>query len=176
MPKYSASEMPTTRLGTWPKTWPTSRSCTMTHDGRNRTPYGPLPTPMPSAASSHASSMTPQQPQTSLRLCSMPALTTSRMDGNMAPNSIMNAANGARGMGTPRATVRALTNACSVTGQGIKNLCVASLTKGAEQEEYAVSLMTTQGWPIPTAHQTSGPLDNGRDVNKGVMSQETSHT
>jgi hypothetical protein len=58
--KYNASEVPTTESETWPRTWPISRNCTMTHDGRNRTPCGPLPVPMPFTALSHASSTMPR--------------------------------------------------------------------------------------------------------------------
>jgi hypothetical protein len=61
----------------------------------------------------------------------------------MALNNTMNAASGAKGMGTPHATAHALTNACSAMEQGIKNISATSLTKGVEQEGYAASLMTT---------------------------------
>jgi hypothetical protein len=143
MPKYSASEMPTTKSGTWLRTWPISRSCTTTHDGRNKTPYGPLPVPMLFAALSHASSTMPRQPRTSHGPCSMLALMISRMGGSMALNSTTNVANGARGTGTPRDTACASTNVCSVMGQGIRNSYATSLTKDAEWEEYAASPTTT---------------------------------
>jgi hypothetical protein len=47
---------------------------------------------------------------------------------------------------------------------------VASHIKDAELGKSATYLMTTPRWPIPTAPQTSGPLDIEKDVNKGVMS------
>jgi hypothetical protein len=93
-----------------------------------------------------------------------------------APNNTMNDANGAKGMDTLRATAPESTNACCVTGTGTKSNIAESPTSDAEQEEYAVSLTTTPEWPTLTARRMSGPLDDGKDANKGVMSRETSHT
>jgi hypothetical protein len=84
-------------------------------------------------------------------------------------------ANGARDTGILRATAPESTNACSVMGTGIRNNSAKFPTSDAEQGECVASLTTTPEWPTPTVHQTSGPLDDGKDVNKGVMSQETLH-
>jgi hypothetical protein len=100
----------------------------------------------------------------------MPVSTTSRTDGSTVLSSITNTANGARGMGIPCITVRALTNACSVMGQGTRNSYATSHTKDVEWEECAAFPTITQEWPTPTAHQMSGLLDDGKDINKGVMS------
>jgi hypothetical protein len=53
---------------------------------------------------------------------------------------------------------------------GMESNNAASPTKDAMLDEYATSPMTTPGWPTPTALQMSGPLDDEKDVNKGVMS------
>jgi hypothetical protein len=92
------------------------------------------------------------------------------MGGNTAQSNTTNGASSARGMGTPHSTAHASINPCSATEQDIKNSCAASPIRGAEQGEYAVFPTTIRGWPIPTVHQTSGPSDDGKDVNKGVMS------
>jgi hypothetical protein len=42
--------------------------------------------------------------------------------------------------------------------------------KDAELDKSAASLTTTLEWPLPTVPQTSGPSDDRKDVNKGVMS------
>jgi hypothetical protein len=160
---------------TWPKTWPISKNYTTIHTGKNKIPYGPLPVPTPSAASSHASSTMPRQPRISLGPCSTPASTTLRMDGSMALSSMTNDASGAKDMGIPRVTAPESTNACSVMGMGIKNNSVESLTSDAKRGEYVASPTTIPEWPTPTAHRMSGPSDDGKDVNRGVMSRETSH-
>jgi hypothetical protein len=41
-------------------------------------------------------------------------------------------------------------------------------------DESAVSLTTTLKWPTLTAPLTSGPLNGKKDVNKGVITAETS--
>jgi hypothetical protein len=92
------------------------------------------------------------------------------MGGSTAPNNTTNDASGARGADTPRATAPESINACYVTGTGTKNNIAEPPTSDAEQEECAASLTTTPGWPTLTAHRTSGPSDDGKDVNKGVMS------
>jgi hypothetical protein len=94
----------------------------------------------------------------------------------MAPNSTTSAANGAKGVGTPCITVHGLTSACSAIGMDTKSSFATSHTNDAGWEECVVSPMTIRGWLTPTAHRTSGPLDDGKDVNKGVMSRETSRT
>jgi hypothetical protein len=165
--KYNASKVPTTELETWPRTWPISRNCTMTHDGRNRTPCGPLPAPMPSAALSHTSFTMPQRPRTFHRPCSTPASMTSQMDGSTAPSSITSAANGVRGMGTPHDTVCTSISAYSAMGQGIKNSYATSLTKDATPVGSATFPTTTPEWPTPIACRTSGPLDDGRTLTRG---------
>jgi hypothetical protein len=167
MLKYSASGMLTTESGTWPRTWPTSRNYTMTCDGKNRTPYGPLLVPTPFTALSHASSMMPRQPRTFHRLCSMPASTTLRTGGSMALNSIISVVSGARETGTPHATVHASTNVYSIMGQGTKNSCATSLTKDAKPVESATFPTITLEWLTPIAHRTLGPLDDGGMLTKG---------
>jgi hypothetical protein len=94
----------------------------------------------------------------------------------MAPNNTTNDASSAKGTDTLCATAPESTNACCVMGTGIKSSIVESPTSNAEREEYAASLTTTPEWPTLTARRTSGPLDDGKDANKGVMSRETSHT
>jgi hypothetical protein len=92
------------------------------------------------------------------------------MGRSMALNNTMSDVNGVRGMGTQCAIAYASTNACSVMELGMENNYAASLTKGAELDEYAVSLTTTPGWPTLTVHRMSGPSDGEKDVDKGVMS------
>jgi hypothetical protein len=94
----------------------------------------------------------------------------------MALNSTTNDANGARDAGIPCITAPESTSACSVMGTGIKNNSAKFPTNDAEQGECVVSPMTIPEWPTPTVHQMSGPSDDGKDVNKGVMSRGTSHT
>jgi hypothetical protein len=61
-PKCNASETSMIESETWPKTWPTSRSCTMILGRRSTTLCAPWPALTPSTDSSHASSMMPQRP------------------------------------------------------------------------------------------------------------------
>jgi hypothetical protein len=175
-PKCNASATPTIKSETWPKTWPISRSCTTTHAGKNKTPCGPLPVPTPSTASSHASSMMPRRPRISHEPCSMLGLMILRTGGSTAPNSMMSSVNGAKDVDTPHVTAPESTNACSATGMDTKSSSVALHTSNAEWEECAMSPTTTRGWPTPIAHRMSGPSDDGKDANKGVMSQEMPHT
>jgi hypothetical protein len=176
MQKCSAFAGPMITSETWPKTWPTSKNCTMTCVGKNKILYEPLHGPTPSAASSHASCTMPRQPQASPEPCSTPASTTSPMDGSTAPNNTTNSASGAKGVGTLHAIALESTSACCATGTDTKSNTAESPISDAEREECAASLMITPGWPTPTAHWTSGPSDDGKDVNKGVMSREMSHT
>jgi hypothetical protein len=106
----------------------------------------------------------------------MLASMTSQTGESTDPNSTMSNVNGAKGADTPCVTVQGSTSACSAMGTDTKNNFVASHTNVAEQGEYAMSPTTTPGWLTPTARRTLGPSDDGKDVNKGVMSQETSHT
>jgi hypothetical protein len=94
----------------------------------------------------------------------------------MAPNNTTSDVSGAKGMDTPRATALESTNACCAMETDTKSSTAESLTSDAERGEYAASLMTTPGWPTLTARRTSGPSGDGKDVNKGVMSRETSRT
>jgi hypothetical protein len=94
----------------------------------------------------------------------------------MAQNNTTSDANGAKGADIPRGTAPRSTNVCCATEMGTKNSTAEPLTSDVEQEECAASPMTTPEWPTHIAHQTSGPSDDGKDVNKGVMSRETSHT
>jgi hypothetical protein len=168
--------MPTIKSGIWPKTWPISRSSITTCAGKNRTPCEPLLALMLSAASSHTSSTMPQRPRISCGLCLTPASTTLRTGGSTALNSTTSAVNGAKGVGTPCVTVRESTSVCSAMGTDTKNSSATSHINDAGWEECAASPTTIQGWLTPTAHQTLGPSDDGKDINKGVMSRETSHT
>jgi hypothetical protein len=88
----------------------------------------------------------------------------------MAPTSTMNGASGARGTGTPCAIARTSISACSAMGSDMEKDSAVFHIKDAELGESAAYLTTTPRWPIPTAPQTSGPLDIEKDVNKGVMS------
>jgi hypothetical protein len=166
-PKCSTSTTPMIKLETWPKTWPISKNYTMTHAGKNKIPYGPSPMPTPFATLSHASSTMPRRPRTSLGPCSMPASTTLRTGGSMAPNNTTNDASGARDAGIPCAIAPESTNAYSVMGTGIKNSSAKFLTSDTGQGECVASLTTTPEWPTPTVHQTSGPSDDGKDINRG---------
>jgi integrase-like protein/chromodomain-containing protein len=174
--RYSASAKPMIMSETWPRTWPTSRNYTTTHAGKNRTRYELLREPMPSAASSHVSFTTPRRPRTFLGPCSMLALTILPMGGSTAQSSTTSDASGAKGADTLRATAPGSINVCYVTGTDTKSSTAEPLTSDVKQEEYAASPMTTPGWPTPIARQMSGPSDDGKDTNKGVMSRETSHT
>jgi hypothetical protein len=170
MQRYNASAMPMIKSETWPKIWPISRNCTTTPAGKSKTLYGPSRGPMPSTASSHTSSTMPRRPRISPEPCLMPASMTSPMGGSTDPNSTTNDASDAKGVDTPHATAPESINASCATGMGIKSSTVESPTNDARQEEYAAFLTTTPEWPIPIARRTSGPSDDEKDVNKGVMS------
>jgi hypothetical protein len=58
--KYNASGMRTIGSEIWPKSWPISRSSTMTPGGKSTTPYMPWPMLMPSTDSSHTSFTMPR--------------------------------------------------------------------------------------------------------------------
>jgi hypothetical protein len=98
------------------------------------------------------------------------------MGGSTDPNSTTNDASGAKGMDTLHATAPESINASCATGTGTKNSTVESPISDAGQEECAASPTTTPEWPIPIARRTSGPSDDEKDVNKGVMSRGTSRT
>jgi hypothetical protein len=98
------------------------------------------------------------------------------MGGRMAPTKAMYTASGAVKTDTPCITAQKLTNAYSATELGISRSNATSPTKDAAQDEYATFPTTTHKWPTPTVPPTSGPLDDRKDVNKGVISQETSCT
>jgi hypothetical protein len=88
----------------------------------------------------------------------------------MALSNTTNSVSGVRGMGTRCATAHTSINAYSAMGSGMENNNAASLTRGVKPDESAGSPTTTPGWPILTAPQMSGPSDDKKDVNKGVMS------
>jgi hypothetical protein len=94
----------------------------------------------------------------------------------MAPINTTNDANGAKGTGTPHTTAHASISASSAMELDMESSNATSPTKDAKPDEYAASPMTILGWPTLTALRTSGPSDDEKDINKGVMSRETSRT
>jgi hypothetical protein len=83
--------------------------------------------------------------------------------------STMIAAFSARGMDMPPNTASTSTSVYTAMGRDMWKNNAVSCTKDARLDEYAKSLMTTLGWPIPTAPPMLGPLDDRKDINKGVM-------
>jgi hypothetical protein len=73
------------------------------------------------------------------------------MGGSMALSNTTSDASGAKGTGTQCAIACTSTSAYSATELDMENNNAASLTKGAELDEYATSLTTTPGWPTLTA-------------------------
>jgi hypothetical protein len=106
----------------------------------------------------------------------MQGSTTSQMGGSMAPTSTMSAASGVRGTDTQHVIAHASTNVYSAMESDTERGNAVSHTRDAGLNRSVVSQTTTLVWPTLTAPQMSGPLDSKKDVNKGVMSQETSRT
>jgi hypothetical protein len=98
------------------------------------------------------------------------------MGGSTAQNNMTSDVSGAKGAGILHATAPGSISVCYATGTDTKSNTAKPLTSDVEWEECAASPMTTPGWPTLIVHQTSGPSDDGKDVNKGVMSRETSRT
>src|SRR5260370_7485810 len=96
------------------------------------------------------------------------------MGGSTATATNMRTASGAHEQETKTRGVHKSTNVSSAMERDISKPTVATLTNAAMRDKSVTYQTTTPIVPIPLAPQTSGPSDGRKDVEWGVMSQETS--
>src|SRR5260370_515379 len=138
------------------------------------TPSIPWPTQMHTDDWNHASStMLPSLPTSPLPYSTLVS-PTSPMDGSMAPTMKTPTASGAHIWGIQLKDVPRSRNVSSVMGLDTSKPIVVTCTSDVEWDGSAMCPMTTPALPTLPAMPTLGPSDVEKDVNKGVMSRETS--
>src|SRR5258708_20676622 len=168
--KYNTSVKPMKEWQILPKIWPNLKNSIGIHSGKNTTSFICWPKPMHSNASNHISSTMCLSPPTSHMLCSMQVSMTSPTGGNMAPNMTMLSVSGVCSKNTPLKNALKSTSVSYATERGILNCIAASLTSIAEMDKSVECPTTTLVLPTHHAQPTSGPSDDRKDIDRGVMS------
>src|SRR5258708_5265989 len=172
--KSNDSEMHIRGWPTLQKIWPNSKGSIGTRDGTSTTPSEHWLMPMPIDDSSPGFSMTPPYPPIFPLLYSTQASPTSPMGGNTAHTMSTPIANGACAQDTPQRGVPKSHNVSFAMAPHISKCTAATLINAVERDKSVACPMTIPMLLTPPARQTLGPLDNKKDINKGVMSQEMS--
>ena len=172
--RSSDSTMHIKRWPTLQKTWQNLKGSTGICDGKNTTPSECWLAPMLINDSSHASSTMPPYPLTFPTPYLTQVSQTSPMGGNTARNTKTPTANGAHEQGTQLRGVPKSRNASSAMAPDILKHTAIIPTNIAGKGGSVMYPMTIPTLPTPLAQPMLGPSDDEKDVNKGVMSQETS--